>query len=98
MAIMSFTVKHGRAQDEARTRLEKAVEEVRSTCGSLLESVEWSDDRSAVTMKGSGVLAVMRVDGEAVHAEIDIPALAGLFGNSLAGRLKEIVQKQLARA
>jgi hypothetical protein len=95
MALATFSIKHGRTQEDAKARLAKAVEEVQSRYGPMIQKVEWSPDGWSVTLTATGVVAEMRIDAEHVHAAIDVPLLGGLLGHSMAGTLKDIVQRQL---
>ena len=63
MSIINLSVKHGRIQDEARNRLEKAVAEVSRSFGAMIRHVEWAADRNRV-----------RIDG-ATHTLDDVPTI-----------------------
>ena len=95
MSLITFSVKHNRTPDDARDRLVAAVEEARHRYGPMIRRVDWSPDRSSVTITSVGAVAEMRVDVEHVHASVDVPALGGLLGGRLARGLKDIVQKRL---
>jgi hypothetical protein len=90
---MTLSVQHGQTFDEARKRLETAVHELTSRCGTLVRRVEWSTDRSQVRLEGIGFWIEMRVDAQAVHVSADLPVLGKLLGSSVAPRLKEILQR-----
>ena len=93
MSLMTLSVQHGHTFDEARTRLETAVHEVTRQCGTLIQRVEWSTDRSQVRLEGIGCWIEMQVDAQAVHVSADIPVLGRLLGGSVTTGLKEIVQR-----
>src|SRR5271157_3604838 len=42
MSLITLSMKHGQTQDEARNRLEPAVNEVRKLFGALIQHVVWS--------------------------------------------------------
>ena len=90
MALMTLSVPHGHTFDEARTRLETTVHEVRSRFSALVRRVEWSTDRSQVRLEGIGFWIEMQVDAQAVHVSADIPVLGRLLGGSVTTRLKEL--------
>jgi len=92
MSAIHLTVKHGRTLEEARQQLEHAVDEVRGRFALLVQRVEWSADRSGVTLSGTGFNVEMRVDAQDVHVTGDIPLLGQLLGGPLAAGLKRIVQ------
>lgn len=92
MPLISVTVAHHQTLDEARRRLEKAVQEVSERFGGLAR-VEWSADRSRVTLTGIAGWVEMWLDDRDVHATADIPILGGLLSGPLASNLKQIVQQ-----
>src|SRR3954451_14510427 len=91
--LINLAVKHGRTLDEARSRLETAVQEVSARFGALVRQVVWDEGRSRVRIDGTGFWVEMWVDPEEVHATGDIPVLGGLLGGPLAAGLKQIVQQ-----
>lgn len=93
MAMINLTLKHGRTLEEARDRLETAVDQVHSLGRTLVRQVVWSADRNQVRLDGVGFWVDMRVDAEAVHVSGDIALLGGLLGNPMATGLKQIVQQ-----
>ncbi len=92
MPLINLTFAHGQSLDEARRRLEQAVQEVSSRFGGI-RRVEWAADRSRVKLEGAGVRVEMWVDAQDVHATGDIPILGELLGGPLAAGLKQIVQQ-----
>ena len=92
MPLINLTFAHGQSLDEARRRLEQAVQEVSSQFGGI-RRVEWAADRSRVKLEGAGVRVEMWVDAQDVHATGDIPILGKLLGGPLAAGLKQIVQQ-----
>lgn len=97
MPLLNMSVKHGKTQDEARSRLEMAVQEARTRFGPMIQRVEWTADRNTVTMSGVGFVIEMRVDAQEVHVTGDVPLLAGLLGSPLATSLKQIVQQTFSK-
>ena len=93
MSLINLSVKHGRTLEDARNRLEVAVNEVRSRFGPLVQRAEWSPDRNKVRIDGAGFWVEMTVDEQQVHATGDLPFLGNLLGGPLAGGLKQIVEK-----
>ena len=67
MSMFHVSVRHGRTQDDARARLETAVNEVRSRFGPMVQRVDWSADRDAVKVQGTGFVVEMRVDAHLDH-------------------------------
>jgi Putative polyhydroxyalkanoic acid system protein (PHA_gran_rgn) len=93
MPLINLSVQHGRTLEEARSRLEAAVDKVHSQFRALVRQVTWSADRSWVRLDGMGFWVEMWVDAQQVHVSGDIPLLAGLLGSSVATGLKQILQQ-----
>ena len=93
MPLFQMSVKHNRTRPEARVRLELAVREARTKFGPLVQRVEWSADREAVTMSGVGFAVTMRVDDTDVHVEGDSPVLGKLLGGPVTAGLKAALTK-----
>ena len=94
MHLMKLSLQHGHTVDEARRRMESAVNEITSRFGTLIRRVEWSPDHSQVRLEGMGFWIEMLVDGQAVHVTADLPVLGRLLGGSVTTRLKEILQRR----
>jgi hypothetical protein len=93
MPLITFAVAHGRTIDEARQRLETAVQQLSTQFGAVIRRVEWAADRNRVKLEGTGIRVEMWVDARDVHAEGDIAVLGGLLGAPLSAGLKQIVQQ-----
>ena len=97
MSLMTLAVQHGHTFDDARTRLETAVHEVTRRCGTLVQRVEWSTDRSQVRLEGIGCWIAMQVDAQDVHVSADIPVLGRLLGSAVPTHLQAIVRRTFQR-
>jgi hypothetical protein len=97
MSLFHVNVRHGRTLDDARARLETAVNEVRARFGAMVQRVDWSPDRNGVTVAGGGFVVEMHVDAQDVHVTGDIPLLGALFGKPLEAGVKQIVQKTFGK-
>ena len=97
MPPLNLSVKHGQTWDVARAHFEKAIEAARTEFGMWIQRVEWSADRSAVTVGGGGFVVEMKVDPQEVHVSGDIPVLGALFGRSMESGVKQIVQKTFGK-
>src|SRR5688572_4067349 len=92
MPLLSLSIKHGRTLDDAKGRLEMAVQELQSRFGAMINRIEWSPDRAQVKVFGKGVEIEMRIDAENVHVTGDIPALGGLLGGVFRRGLESVVK------
>ena len=97
MPLINLTVAHGRTQEEARDRLEMAVQEVSGRFRAVLTRVEWAADRNRVRLEGIGARVEMWVDARDVHATGDIPILGDLLGGPLVAQLKQVIERTFQR-
>ena len=93
MPLINLSVQHGQSLEEARSRLETAVDKVMSQFGVLVYQVTWSTDHSKVRLDGRGFWVELWVDARDVHATGDIPLLGMLLGSPIAGGLRRILQQ-----
>ena len=99
MPLISLALQHGRTLDDAKRRLDLAVERISGQSGVLVTRIEWSDDRDRVKLHGVGFWAELWVDAVSVYATGDIPVLGNLlgrqFGSALRGVLEQAFPKKL---
>ena len=93
MSLITLSMKHGQTQDEARKRLETAVNDLRKLFGSLIQQVNWSGDRNLVRIDGAGFWLELVIDAESVHATGDIDILGRLLSGPLKSGLRRIMQQ-----
>ena len=93
MPLISLSVQHGQSLEEARSRLEAAVQKVMRQFGAFVRQVVWSGDHSRVRLDGRGFWLELWVDAQDVHATGDIPLLGALLGNPMVAGLKQILQQ-----
>ena len=93
MPLIEVTVQHGRTVDEARRRLETAVDEISRRFGAVVRRVDWAQDRNRVMLTGVGFWVEMQLDDRAVHVKADVAGLGSLLGAPLASGLKQIVEQ-----
>jgi len=79
--------------EEARRRLEIAVNEVNVRFGSMIGRTEWAADHSRVKLDGVGFWLEMSVDAQVLHATGDIPMLRRLLGSQFTSDLRQIVER-----
>jgi putative polyhydroxyalkanoate system protein len=97
MSAITMTIQHGRSLPEARAQLEQLVQQVHRQFGAFVHRTDWSADRSAVKMSGTGFQAEVRVDAELVHVTADIALLNNLLQGPLASGLRQIVQQSFPK-
>ena len=95
MSLLTLSVKHGQTQEQARDRLEKAIDQVRTQYGGMIHRVDWAPDRNAVKLTATGGVVVdMRVDAQDVHVTADLPGFLGMMASPLLLGLRGIVEKE----
>jgi len=97
MSLMNLSVKHGRTVEEAKARLEMAVNELCTRFGAMVQRVEWNTDRTAAKAFGPGFEGEVRVDAHEVHATLDVPLLVGLFSAAQLSGMKEVLEHQFQK-
>jgi hypothetical protein len=95
--MFNMSVKHNRTLDEARTAVERSVNEARNQLGPMVQRVEWSADRSRVKMSGTGFVVEIWADPQDIHVEGDLPLLNNLLGGPLGAGLKKVLQQTVER-
>jgi hypothetical protein len=98
MPLMNLSIQHGQSLEEAKSRLEAAVDKVQSQFGAFVRHVGWSADHTRVRLDGIGFWLELWVDARDVHATGDIPLLGALLGSSVATGLKRILQQTFQKS
>jgi hypothetical protein len=93
MPLIDLTLRHGQTLEEARRRLEIAVNEVNTRFASMIRRTDWAVDHSRVKVEGAGFWLEMSVDAQSLHATGDIPILGRLLGSQFVSGLKQIVER-----
>jgi hypothetical protein len=93
MPLIDLTLQHGQTLEEARRRLEMAVNEVNVGFASMIRHSEWAADRSRAKLEGVGFWVEMSVDAQLLHATGDIPILGRLLGGQFTAGLRQIVER-----
>jgi hypothetical protein len=93
MSLLTLSLEHGQSLDDARNRLEMAVNQIQQLFGSLIKHVAWSADRSQVRIDGAGFWLEVVVDARSVHASGDVAMVGQLLGGPLTAGVKRIMQQ-----
>ena len=92
MSLFNLSVKHGRTLDEARARLDTAVDEVRARFGPMVREVEWPTVAMRSRSWATGSPIDLRVDAQEGTPR-GTSGFRRLFGDSLTTRLTQIVEQ-----
>jgi Putative polyhydroxyalkanoic acid system protein (PHA_gran_rgn) len=99
MPEFTLTVKHRKTLEGARAELERAIQDVQTRFGAMVQRVEWAPDRNSVQLWATGGVRVdLRIDPEELHVTGDVPNLLGILGSPLLLGLRGIVQQHFPKA
>ena len=93
MPLIDLALRHGQTLEEARRRLETAINEVNASLGSMIRRTEWTGDRNQVKVDGVGFWVELSVDAQLLHATGDVAILGRFLGNQFVSSLKQIVER-----
>jgi hypothetical protein len=79
MAKLDMAVEHGQTVEVARENFAKAIAAAQSRYSRWIESLEWSPDRTAVAVSGTGFDVRISFDDRKVYAQGTIPMAAKLL-------------------
>jgi hypothetical protein len=79
MAQLDMAVEHGQSAEAARANFEKAIAAAQSQYGSWIQRLEWSPDRTAVSVAGTGFDIRISFDDRNVYARGTIPIAVKLL-------------------
>jgi len=97
MSELNLSLKHHRTLDEARMRLEETVRHAQARFGGMIQTVDWSADRTNVRLTGAGFTGRVWVDAQEVHAVVDVPFLGQLLASPLVAGLKGLLEMRFPR-
>ncbi|MGP0066091.1 MAG: hypothetical protein ACLQGP_21140 [Isosphaeraceae bacterium] len=73
MARLDMAVDHGQTPEVARANFEQAIAAAQARYGKWLRRMDWSPDRTAVTVAGTGFDVEISYDERKVYARGTIP-------------------------
>ena len=79
MAQLDMAVEHGQTAEAARENFEKAIAAAQSQYGRWVRRLEWSPDRTAVNVAGTGFDVRLSYDDRKVYARGTIPMAVKLL-------------------
>lgn len=91
MADISIRRAHGATFDEAKSKVEKIVGDVQREFPSLVDSVDWNDDRTEARVKGKAFSGQFLVDATDVAIDIDLK----LFARPFKGKVQEKIEARI---
>ena len=76
MAAFQMSFPHGQSWEDAKANFIKGINDANTKFGSHFKRLEWSDDKTAAKLSGTGFDVNLKVDVQAVHADGHMPWLA----------------------
>jgi hypothetical protein len=73
MARLDMAVDHGQTPEQARANFEQAITAAQARYGKWVRKMDWSPDRTAVTVSGTGFDVEISYDDRKVYARGTIP-------------------------
>jgi hypothetical protein len=83
MARLDMAVEHGQEPEAARENFEKAIAAAQARYGGWIRRLEWTPDRTAVSVAGTGFDVRLSYDERKVYARGTIPMAAKLLEGSI---------------
>ena len=93
MADISISHDHGMSLEDAKSKTEQIVTDVKDQFPSLVDSIDWNDDRTQADLKGKGFSGVFRVDETAMSIAIKLK----LFAKPFKGKVQEKIQGRITK-
>jgi hypothetical protein len=100
MSLMTFSIKHGCTQEEARRRLEQGMKDAQSQFGTMIHSIDWEPGHDRVKVVATGGVHIdMHLDAESLHLKADVPMFLKMMARpmieNIKGMLEGTFQKRL---
>ena len=97
---LSVSIPHRLTQDEARTRLQNGIADLKTKHAAQLANVQeqWDGNRMTFALKAAGqsVSGRLEVLPEAVKLDVDLPWLVAMFAEKFRPRVEEEGRKLLS--
>lgn len=98
MADISVRRDHGMDRDEAKNRVEDIVNDVRDEFSSIVDSIDWSDDKTTADVKGKGFKGQFQVTDTEVTIDIDLKMFARPFKGKVEKRINNRMDEYFGSA
>lgn len=87
MADISVRRTHGMELDDAKQKVESIVDEVQDEFSSLVNKIDWSNDKSHAEVTGKGFSGQFEVDEDEVSVDINLKMFARPFKGKVKSRI-----------
>ncbi|MFU8807036.1 MAG: polyhydroxyalkanoic acid system family protein [Bradymonadaceae bacterium] len=93
MADISLRRPHGSSLDEAKSKIGGIVTDVQNEFPSLVNSIDWNEDKTNAKVKGKGFSGEFQVNDTDVAIDIDL----SLFARPFRGKLEEKIASRMEK-
>lgn len=96
MADISVKRKHGLSLEEAQSKIDQVVQDVKSEFSSLVSSIDWNGDKTEAKVKGKGFSGDFLVNAEEVGIDINLSMFAKPLRSKVQAKIEERMEKYFA--
>ena len=93
MARLNLSMEHGQPPEAAQAKFEAGINEAVSRYGSWIGRLDWSDDRQAALISGSGYEVRLWFDERFLHAKGHIPLAWKLLEPAVKHHIRKIIDR-----
>lgn len=93
MARLDLSMEHGQPLEVAQARFEAGISEAVSRYRSWIGRIDWSDDRQAALISGSGYEVRLWYDERFLHARGHIPLAWKLLEPAVKHHIRKIIDR-----
>lgn len=93
MARLELSMEHGQPPEVAQARFEEGIAEAVDRFGSWIGRIDWSEDRHAATIAGSGYEVRLWYDERFLHARGHIPLAWKLVEPAIRHHIRKMLER-----
>lgn len=93
MSDISFSHPHGLSLDEARSKTEQIVADVKAEFPSLISGIDWNADKTKASLKGKGFTGDFLVNDSTMDIAIKLSMFARPFKAKVEDKIKTRITK-----
>lgn len=91
MSDITVRRSHGMELEEAKQKVEQIVGDVQDEFSSLVDKIDWNDDKTRAKVKGKGFTGQFAVTDSDVEIDIDLK----LFARPFKGKVQTRIQSRM---
>ena len=98
MPKIAISKAHSLSLEEAKTRVQALVEQVRAQFPSLISGVTWTSDGSSAKVDGSMFDGTFNVDAREIAVRLNLSILASPFRSKVEGQINKALEEKFGTA